>query len=334
MTDIKKKLFLAVFMIATLFVAGVAGYVLVEGWTVFDAIYMTVITVATVGYGEVHPLSPYGRVFTIFLILFGMGTFIYALSTITAFILEGEFGGYLRRKKVKSRIGKLENHYIVCGSGDIARYVVRELHKCACIFVVVDNHPENIERFREDIREDVLWLEGNPAEDRVLLEAGVERAKGFISALETDKDNLIVVMTARSLNPKVRIVTRAVDECCAAKMSKAGADAVVSTEFIGGMRMASELIRPSVVSFLDKMLRGSDSTFRVEEIEVKPDSSLVGKTVGDANICDRAGLALVAVKSKKSGTYDHVPRSSRVITADDILIVIGSPERIENFRRL
>lgn len=334
MADIRRKLLIVLLLLSSLFLAGVGGYRLIEGWPVFDAVYMTVITLATVGYGEVHPLSPEGRAFTMFLIVFGMGTFVYGVSTITAFIIEGELGGYLRRKKVKSRIDALEGHCIVCGSGDIARYVVQEMHKTKQAFVVVDENIEGLNRLAQCIGEGMLSVKGNPAEDRVLLEAGVARARGLVSACETDKDNLIVVMTARSLNQNIRIVTRAIDECCAPKFSRAGADAVVSAESIGGMRMASELIRPAVVSFLDRMLRGTDNALRVEEVHVPHRSSLIGKSLREADIADRTGLAVIAVKNAKTDEYRHVPRSSHVIAPDDILIVIGSPEQIESLKSL
>jgi len=326
MVYIRWRLWRVVLLIVLLFLAGVAGYMIVEGWGLTDAVYMTVITLSTVGYGEVHPLSTHGRIFTVFLILLGMGTFIYGISTITAFILEGELGGYLRRKKVKSKIAKLEDHFIVCGSGDIARYVARELRRSGRDYVIVDNI--DVINRPPDAAEGELWLNGNPSEDRVLLEAGIERAGGLISALDTDRDNLIVVITARSLNPKLRIVTRAVDEYCEAKLAKAGADAVVSTEFIGGMRMASELVRPTVVSFLDGMLRGTDAVIRVEEVQVSASSSLVGKTIKDARLREKAGVAVVAIKNMKSGVYEHIPPSSYVINAHDVLIVIGPPEKV------
>jgi voltage-gated potassium channel len=332
MGDLKRKLIIAVTLLACLYVAGVAGYVLIERWSVFDAAYMTVITLASVGYGEVHPLSAPGRAFTMALIMVGMGTFVYGLSTITAFFVEGELGGYLRRKKVKRSIEGLEDHYIVCGSGDVGRYIIAELHKTERAFVVVEADPGRIAKLKE--RDELLFLQGEPTEEDVLLAAGVKKARGLVSALDNDKDNLFVVMTARGLNPALRIVTKSVDECCAAIFGKAGADAVVSPEFIGGLRMASELVRPEVVSFLDAMLRGKDSALRVEEVRVRPESSLVGKALREVNDADRTGLWVIAVKNAKTGEYTHIPRSTYLVTADDVLIVIGTVEKVEAFRKL
>lgn len=332
MTDLKKKLIVAVSLLAGLYVAGVAGYVLIEGWTFFDAAYMTVITLASVGYGEVNPLSGPGRAFTMALIMVGMGTFVYGLSTITAFFVEGELGGYLRRQKVKRSIEGLEGHYIVCGSGDVGRYIIAELHKTGRTFVVVEKDPERIEKLGE--RDDLLCIRGEPTEEDVLLAAGVKRAQGLVSALDSDKDNLFVVMTARGLNPALRIVTKTVDEHGSVIFGKAGADAVVSPEFIGGLRMASELVRPEVVTFLDTMLRGPDSALRVEEVRVRPESSLVGRALREVNDADRTGLWVIAVKNAKTGEYTHVPRSTYRVTADDILIVIGTVEKVKAFRTL
>jgi voltage-gated potassium channel len=332
MGDLKKRFIVAVALLACLYVAGVAGYVLIERWTVFEALYMTVITLTSVGFGEVHPLSTPGRAFTIVLLMVGMGTFIYGLSTITAFFVEGELGGYLRRKKVKRSIEGLEGHFIACGTGDVGRYIISELHKTGRPLLVVDKDPERIAKLKE--RDELLFLQGEPTEEAVLLAAGVKKARGLVSALDNDKDNLFVVMTARGLNPALRIVTKSVDECCASIFGKAGADAVVSPEFIGGLRMASELVRPEVVSFLDAMLRGKDPALRVEEVRVRSESSLVGKALREVNDADRTGLWVIAVKHGAAGEYTHVPRSTYTVAADDILIVIGTLEKVEAFRTL
>lgn len=332
MTDLKKKLLIAVAILACLYVAGVAGYVMIERWSIFDAAYMTVITLASVGYGEVHPLSAAGRAFTMALIMVGMGTFVYALSTITAFFVEGELGGYLRRKKVKRSIEQLEGHLVVCGTGDVARYIIAELHKTGRAFVVIDKDPERLARMKE--RDELLFLPGEPTDEAALVAAGIGKARGLVSALDNDKENLFVVMTARGLNPALRIVTKSVDECCASIFAKAGADAVVSPEFIGGLRMASELVRPEVVSFLDAMLRGKESALRVEEIAVRPGSPLAGKALREVNDDDRAGLRVIAVKDAATGDYTYIPPSSSTISAGDILIVIGTAGKIEAFRGL
>lgn len=321
---------LAVTTLLVLFCIGVVGYVWIEGWPVFDAVYMTVITLATVGYGETHSLSNPGRLFTIVLIMVGMSTFIFAISTITASFIEGELGGYIRRKKMKTRIDKLQNHYIICGAGTTARYIINELHKTERDFVVIENNQETITKLKE---KDILLIEGDAAEDEVLLAAGIKKAKGLACALPEDKDNLFVVISARNLNPGLRIVAQAADASTAAKLTKAGSDGVVSTEFIGGLRMASELVRPTVVTFLDKMLRATDTTLRVEEVEIPLASRLVGSTLKDLNITDQTGLVVIAVKNKKNDSYEHVPKSSYKIAPDDTLIVIGTPHQMTEFKK-
>lgn len=330
--EFRKKLIIAVIILMLLFLSGVAGYVLIEHWSVLDAVYMTVITLATVGYGETHPLSNSGRIFTMILIMVGLSTFIYGVSTVTAFFIEGELGGYLRRKKMANKIEKLAGHYIICGSGEVSRYIIEELYRTKREFVVIENNPENLVKLKEN--EEILCLAGDPADDEILLSAGIQRAKGLVTALAADPDNLFVVISAKSLNPELRIVARAVDEASAKKLTKAGADAVVSTEYIGGLRMASELLRPTVVTFLDKMLRGTDAALRVEEIEIPADSSLLGQSLKDANITDRTGLAIIAIKNKETGAYEHVPKSSCKISPQDILIVIGTPEQIGSFKKI
>jgi voltage-gated potassium channel len=231
--------------------AGVLGYHYIEGWPLFDSLYMTVITLATVGYSETHPLSLPGRVFTMFLILGGMSIIFYALTEITTFVVEGEMTGIIRRRRMNRQINKLKNHYILCGAGRSGSHVLNELRKTGRNCVVIEKDPEKV---RHLMSEQVPVIEGEATEDHVLRTAGIERAAGLVSALPSDKDNLFVVITARGLNPSIRIVSKVEEISARDKFLRSGANTAVSANFIGGMRMASELIRPATVSFLDTML--------------------------------------------------------------------------------
>lgn len=230
-------------------------------------------------------------------------------------------------------IGRLADHYIVCGGDETALTVVRELRSTERAFVVVEPSREKLDRLAA-AAPGLLYIQGDPAEDEVLLKAGLKRAKGLLLALPTDEANVFVTITARSLNPGLRIIAKGLDPRSHEKMRKAGADSVVSPAFIGGMRMVSDMVRPAVVSFLDKMLYDKARTLRVEEMTVEPGSSLAGRTISEAGIGEKTGALLVAVKGVRSAEYEFNPPAGRPLEAGDILIFIGSPEMAEGIRRI
>lgn len=345
--DNRRKIIASVVIFLVVFLIGVAGFKLLGGpdWSLFDAVYMTAITVSTIGYGEVNDLSanPAARVFAVFFILVSLGTIAFAVSSITAFIVEGELKDILGRKRMEKEIAGLKGHYIVCGADETAETVVMELSRTGRDFVVVDPSEERLKLLAESLTrpEEVggsgrrlLYVAGDPAEDAVLLKAGVERAAGVFLSLPTDEANLFVTMTARGLNPKVRIVTKGIDVKSHAKMKKAGADSVVSPTFIGGMRMASEMVRPAAATFLDMMLRDRDKGLRVEEMSVEAGSALEGRTVRDARLEDKTGALLVAVKNAETGAYEFNPAGERKVKAGEILIYIGNPEATARLREI
>src|SRR3972149_2536720 len=268
MTSTPLKIFQIIALLLFILCSGVIGYHLIEGWSLFDALYMTVITLATVGYGEIHTLPHAGRIFTIFLIFGGMGILLYGVTEMTAFVVEGEMTGYLRRRTMKQRIGKLSNHYILCGWGLKGEHVLDELLRTKRQCVVVEIDANKVIRLHE---RNAMVVEGDATHDDILIIAGIERAAGLVATLPTDKDNLFVVITARGLNPKLRIVAKVDEIGTREKFLRSGANTTVSTNFIGGLRMASELIRPDAVNFLDTMLR-DNSSLRVE------DGQVVGKS--------------------------------------------------------
>ena len=308
--------------------AGVLGYHSIEGWSLFDSLYMTVITLATVGYGETHPLSQSGRAFTLFLILGGMSIIFYALTEITTFVVEGEMTGFIRRRRMNRQIGKLKNHYILCGAGRSGSHVLNELRKTGRNCVVIEKDPGKV---RHLLGEHVPVIEGEATEDHVLRSAGIERAAGLVSALPNDKDNLFVVITARGLNPSLRIVSKVEEIAARDKFLRSGADTAVSANFIGGMRMASELIRPATVSFLDSMLYGTPS-LRVDEVAIASSSKYIGATLDRCDPLRTSGVVLVSLKDdSKIGFRFNPPQATR-LKSGDTLIVIGDRAQVEQLR--
>ena len=344
----RRKIFASVAVFLAVFLIGVAGFKLLGGpdWSLLDALYMTAITISTIGYGEVNDLSanPAARVFAIFFIIISLGTIAFAVSSITAFIVEGELKDILGRKKMEKEIAGLKGHYIVCGADETAETIVLELSRTGRDFVVVDASEERLKQLAESLaRPDearggpgrrLLYVAGDPAEDAVLLKAGIERAAGIFLSLPSDEANLFVTMTARGLSPNVRIVTKGIDIKSHAKMKKAGADSVVSPTFIGGMRMASEMVRPAAATFLDTMLRDRDKGLRVEEMPVEAGSALEGRTVREARLEDKTGALLVAVKNAATGAYEFNPAGERKVRAGEILIYIGNPEATARLREV
>jgi voltage-gated potassium channel len=295
---------------------------------------MTVITLSTVGYEEVSDLStnPGGMIFAVVFIILCLGTIAFAVSSITSFIVEGELKDILGRKRMEKKVSKLRDHYIVCGFDETALTVVDELILTKRDFVVVDPHKESIDKF--DSPEEILHVLGDPAEDEVLIDAGIERAKGILLSLPTDEANLFVTITARSLSPDVRIVTKGIHPKSHKKIRKAGANSVISPEFIGGMRMVSEMIRPKVVSFLDIMLRERERVLRFEEIQVKKNSPLAGKKLGDVRFCEKARALLVAIRREGKDEFDFNPPAETEILEKDTLIFIASPDMMSEVEKL
>jgi voltage-gated potassium channel len=324
---IHKRILTIALLLLVIFIFGMVGYMLVEGWDFLDSLYMTIITLTTVGFMEVKPLSEAGRYFTIILLVFGFSIILYGLGSITAFFVEGELMGILRRKRMKKQIDKLSDHYIICGAGTLGWHVIHEFVKTEQPFVVVERGEDEIESTKE-LKADLLYIHGDASSDDILCQAGIKRAKGLIATFAEDKNNLFVVLTARSLNPQLRIVARATDEETVRKMYTAGADAVVSPHSIGGMRMASEMLRPAVVSFLDIMLRTKDRVLRIEEAVIEAGSKFEGVMLKDANIPQKTGLIVIAVKNRDSGEYIYNPGSDLKLKVNDVLIILGDMSQL------
>lgn len=251
----------------------------------------------------------------------------------TTFLVEGAFSQMGKRRKMLKKISEIDRHIIVCGLGNTGIHVVRELMSTYWPVLVVDLDIESLQRAAEDLAEcgELLYIHGDALDDKILEQAGIQRAFGIVCSLPSDKDNVFLTLTARQMNPKIRIVTRAIDLHAAQRMKIAGADSVVTTNFIGGMRLASEMIRPHVTQFLDLMLRDKEKNLRVEELEVTPRSGLDGKRLGDARLREERHLLVLAVKTPDGG-YEYGPGADFVLRNGVVLLVMGSPESVARLR--
>lgn len=303
---------------------GTAGYVLIEKWTAFDALYMTVITVASVGFAETHPLSTAGRAFTMVLIVVGLGTVAYGLSTITAFWVEGNLSHLWERRKMERRINELRGHIVVCGGGETGRTIARELIQTRTPFVLVEEDAKQ-ERALQKLGPEVLYIIGDATEDDVLQAARLEAARGLIACMASDKDNLFTLLTAREMNPRMRIVSVVSADESRPKLLKAGADAVVSSKAIGALRMASEMLRPQVVSVLDAMLR-EPSAVRVQEMEVG--AGAAGQALGALKLQERVGIIVFAMREAKTRHHHFNPGPETRLEPGDVLFACADPDQV------
>ncbi|BBM83046.1 potassium channel family protein [Candidatus Uabimicrobium amorphum] len=335
MSNIKKKILTIIFLLTTTIIFGSIGYYLICGGQeeFIDCVYMTVVTLTTVGYGEIIDVSNnvWAKVYTMFLMLFGIGVLGYCISLTTAFLVEGELIQLLKERRMKKIMSDMRDHYIVCGSGPIALHVVQELIKTGVPTVVIADDAEDfVAEFSENR---VFWLNGDPSDDELLLEANIENAKGIVVTSSSDKDNLYITVSVRQINPDIRVVVQTSCLKMKEKLQRVGANAIICTNAIGGLRMASEMIRPSVVSFLDKMLRHSKGTMRIEEVPVDSSSALIGKTIANSNFKEKFNLLILAIMHRDGEIY-YNPASSTVIEEGDTLIVMGVREKVNQTRRL
>jgi voltage-gated potassium channel len=340
---LRKRLLLAMTLLLGLIVVSTTGYRLIGGPSVtfLQALYMAVITLAGVGYGEIVDTShnPALRVFNIGIVLFGVAITVYVFSVVAAFLVEVEFTNPFWRRRMQRHINELIGHHIVCGLGDTGRHAVAELQKTNTPHVVVDLSEENIKKLRElhpEALHEMLYVVGDATEEDVLEKAGLSRASGLIAALPLDKDNLVVTVIVRQRFPKMRIVARSAERKFSERMLRAGANSTVSPSHIGGLRMASELIRPHVVGFLDLMLKEQGKTLRVEEIEVKAASPWAGSALHELNLKGRYNLLVLGLKrpvAENSSDLVVNPPDDSVVDRQAIIIAMGDVKDIQRARR-
>ncbi|MBW1786255.1 MAG: NAD-binding protein [Deltaproteobacteria bacterium] len=330
----QKRLFYLLAIMFLVVLAGSTGYYVIFGGkpSFLDCVYMTMISLTTVGYGEVVEVTGNvtAQIFTIVLITAGMGVILYGISTLTAIIVEGQLSGIMRRKRMENKIKKLSGHYIVCGGDQTGRHVIRELISNKEQVVLIELEQGQVDRVEE--LEGLFYIQGDATDDSNLASAGIDRARGIVICLPSDKDNLYVTMTARMLNPDLRIITRMTDAMIEPKLHKAGADAVVSPNFIGGLRIASELIRPTAVSFLDLMLRSSGGVLRIHEAPISSDSQMMGKTIKESRLKENFGILVLGWTEPGSSEIRFNPDSAMTITEGMTLIVMGNMEQIAKVR--
>jgi voltage-gated potassium channel len=311
---------------------GTIGYRLVEGpgWTFFDALYMTVITLTTVGYQEVHPLSPAGRAFTIVLALTGVFTLLYVASEVIRTVVSGELREDVGRQMMERTLADMRDHAIVCGLGRMGRRVCKEFEAQRLPYVVIEHDENLLEDFKA---RHGVYVHGDATSDEVLRRAGVERAKALLAVVASDAQNLYITLSARLLNEKLAIVARAEEEGAEVKFRRAGANHVVSPYVTGGFRLAQAVIRPTVVDFIELATRSDYLEMQIEEITLKPGSSLVGQSLGERRVHQELGVTIVAVK-RTDGKLESNPSAGTVLEAGSTLIVLGHREQLDRMEEI
>ena len=321
----------AVAALLLIIAVGTGGFMLFEGWSFMDALYMTVISVSTTGYGEVHSLDDSGRLWAMTLIIGGVTAFGYATTSLVALAVEGTVRGYFRERRMRTEINKLNGHYILCGYGRVGRQVAGEFVLDGVPFVVIEQDPGTVEECLADRH---LAILGAAYDDSTLEEAGIRRAKGLVAAVDSDADNIFVVLSARQINPGLHIVARAGSDESAAKLEIAGADRTLSPYAVGGRRLASLATQPLIVDFLDIVTRGREGIeFRLEEFGVPKESPLANHTIGQLQIGEKTGAMILAIRSPE-GRFDTTPSAGDTIHPGDTLIVLGTSGQIGRLETL
>ena len=307
---------------------GTLGFHFIEGWSLTDSLYTTVITLSTVGYGDFYPETTAGRLFTVILVIFGVGTMLYTIGLLTETMVDARFRSLMGRGKLEKMIKKLNRHYIICGCGRIGYLICKELSQEKIDFVVViDHNPEIIQKIEE---EGFIYYKGDATQDKILIAAGIKRARGIVCALPSDAQNLYVILTAKELNPDIYILSRSEEIESEHRLLRAGADRVISPYVLGGMRMAMAISRPAMLDFIEITTRRQSLELRMEEIDIGESSPVIEKSLEESEIRQRYGLIIVAVK-KDSGQMMFNPMASYVISKGDKLIALGEDKNVSLF---
>lgn len=339
MSPLVKRLVLGfVGLVIVVFGGAASYYVLGEGrWTFFDCVYMTVITVTTVGYGETlegMDKVEWVRMFTVILLLFGTGSIVYFASTVTAFIVEGDLKNVLFASKMKKRMKRMKDHVVVCGAGSTGRNVIEELLKTGVPTIAVDVDEHALKELADDYpKAEFSYLVGDATDDEILEGVNLPAARGLVAALSSDKDNLYLTVSARQVNPTIRIVARCSEMSHVEKIRRSGADAVVSPNYIGGMRLVSEMMRPAVVKFLDDMLRDKRAPYRIEDVKLGDASVAFGRTLREARVRERFGMTVLALRPANEESWTYNPEPDARIGPGTTLVVLGSAVQVAELRK-
>jgi voltage-gated potassium channel len=321
-----RRLLFAIYAFIIIVAIGVIGYMVIEGWSFLDSLYMTITTITTVGFKEVYPLSDAGRIFSICLIIGGVGGALYILTTIMGHFIEAQLD--LGRRRMKTKIAKLKNHYILCGYGRVGESIALTFSEEGVPFVIITNNEEHVARAE---KEGYLAVFGDATSDDVLEEAGIKQARGLVAAVGSDTDNTFITLSARELHPDLFIEARCASPASEGKLRRAGADRVISPHAIGGRRMAMLALRPAVVDFIDTVTTGRGRDLQLETVDVVSGSSLVDQTMGQAK--SKVGITVLAIR-KQSGKLIDNPSDEEVIEDGDRLIIIGTKQRLSAMEKI
>lgn len=327
----RPKLYISIYLLLIVIAIGVSGYMLLSGDSFIDSLYMTIITMTTVGFGEIHPLTGYEKLFTIFLILISIVVYGYSVTALTEYLANGKILELLKYKKVQQKIQKLKNHTVVCGYGRNGKQAVKKLSNFKMPCVVIEKDKELLAELE---RNNILFIEGDATDDEALEKASLENAKSLITALPSDADNLFVVLSARQLNEEMIIISRASNESSYNKLKIAGATNIIMPDKIGGMHMASLVVTPDLVEFVDRLTILDESSPNLEEISINDlPSELLNKTILDLDLRNTTGCTVIGFKTKDD-EYVINPEASTVLTPDSNLIVLGRPNQIQKLRQI
>lgn len=327
----KKKLRFIIIAFVLLLTLGVVGYIYLLDVEFIDALYMTVITISTVGFGEVGTSSNESEIFTVILIFLGVGVVGYAFTTIVAMFVEGKLVDIWKGSKMERKISSLSNHYIICGSGEMAEVIIDKFVEESLDFVVITNKHKDLDEYSHD---NILVIEGQSTEESVLEHAGIDKAKGLIATLDAEVDNIVTVLTARNLNSEIYIIANALSKSGSKKLMKVGANKTLSAIEISGNRMASLMIKPNIISFLDVVTRIGDVELDLEEVIIKSGSYLENTSLLDAQIPNKTGLIVLAIKKHEDKQMIFNPSIDYTFKTGDVLIVLGKDDQVKKLRDL
>ena len=327
----KKKLRFIIIAFVLLLTLGVVGYIYLLDVEFIDALYMTVITISTVGFGEVGTSSNESEIFTVILIFLGVGVVGYAFTTIVAMFVEGKLVDIWKGSKMERKISSLSNHYIICGSGEMAKVIIDKFVEESLDFVVITNKHKDLDEYSHD---NILVIEGQSTEESVLEHAGIDKAKGLIATLDAEVDNIVTVLTARNLNSEIYIIANALSKSGSKKLMKVGANKTLSAIEISGNRMASLMIKPNIISFLDVVTRIGDVELDLEEVIIKSGSYLENISLLDAQIPNKTGLIVLAIKKYEDKQMIFNPSIDNTFKTGDVLIVLGKEDQVKKLRDL
>lgn len=323
------SLTISIAMLLTIIVVGEIGYVFIEGYSIVDALFMTIITVSTVGFGEVKPLSPVGELFTIFMIVFSFGAFAYAVTSITRFMVDGGFRNYFINKRTMRKVNRLNDHVILCGYGRNGSEAARILRLQGVPFLIVEREPEIMEAIRE---QGYLYVEGDASDDETLKLAGIDQAKSLITTLPHDADNMLVVLSARTINKDMQIISRASAEWSDVKLKRAGANNVIMPDMVGGRRMAKLVASPDIIQFLRYMRVNAPNQVKLSELNCADFADRYAKrTIGDLRFKKIAGVNIVGLKDEK-GQYHFNPTPEFELSPEIKLFVMANDEQLSKLR--